>query len=122
MSINYPAQHYICNTNTLVSPRRHIIRSEESRAEDRAVIWSGEVGEYSGRGINEKKLQSMSFQLLPPKDVIIKSSGMKDSETSIRYEFVTLSLRREGVIDCCDLSLFQLSLLGKEGGGNLKYA
>ena len=47
---------------------------------------------------------------------------MKDSETSIRYEFVTLSLMREGVIDCCDMSLFQLSLLGKEGGGNLKYA
>ena len=64
----------------------------------------------------------MSFQSLPPKDVSIKSSGMKDSETSIRHEFVTLSLRREGVIDCCDLSLFQLSLLGKEGGGNLKYA
>ena len=70
----------------------------------------------------KKKLQSMSYQLLPPKDVIIKSSGMKDSETSIRHEFVTLSLRREGVIDCCDLSLFQSSLLGKEGGGNLKYA
>ena len=65
-------------------------------------------------------MQSMSFQLLPPKDVTIKSSGMKDSETSIRHEFVTLSLRREGVIDCCDLSLFQLSLIGKEGGGNLK--
>jgi len=47
---------------------------------------------------------------------------MKDSETSIRHEFVTISLRREGVIDCCDLSFFQLSLLGKEGGGNLKYA
>ena len=44
------------------------------------------------------------------------------SETSIRHEFVTISLRREGVIDCCDLSFFQLSLLGKEGGGNLKYA
>ena len=28
----------------------------------------------------------------------------------------------EGVIDCYDLALFQLSLLGKEGGGNLKYA
>ena len=47
-------------------------------------------------GINEKKLQSMSFQLLPPKDVIIKSSGMKDSETSIRHEFVTISSRRGG--------------------------
>ena len=69
-----------------------------------------------------KKLQSMSFQSLPPKDVSIKSSGMKDSETSIRHEFVTLSLRREGVIDCCDLSLFQLSLLGKEGGDDLLYA
>ena len=66
----------------------------------------------------KKKLQSMSYQLLPPKDVIIKSSGMKDSETSIRHEFVTLSLWRE----IADLSLFQLSLLGKEGGGNLKYA
>ena len=64
----------------------------------------------------------MSFQSLPPKYVLIKSSGMKDSETSIRHEFVTLSLRREGVIDCYDLSLFQMSLLGKEGGGNLKYA
>ena len=73
-------------------------------------------------GINEKKLQSMSFQLLPPKDVIIKSSGMKDSETSIRHEFVTISSRRGGVIDCCDLSFFQLSLLGKGGGANLKYA
>ena len=41
---------------------------------------------------------------------------------SIRHEFVTLSLRREGAIDCCNLSLFQLSLSGKEGGGNLKYA
>ena len=52
-----------------------------------------------------------------------KSSGMKDSETSIRHEFVTISLRRGGgVIDCCDLSFFQLSLLGKEGGANLKYA
>ena len=47
---------------------------------------------------------------------------MKDSETSIRHEFVTISLRREGVIDFCDLSFFKLSLLGKEGGGNLKYA
>ena len=66
----------------------------------------------------------MSFQSLPPKDkdVSIKSAEMKDSETSMRYEFVTLSLRREGVIECRDLSLFQLSLLGKEGGGNLKYA
>ena len=64
----------------------------------------------------------MSFQSLPQKDVPIKSSGMKDSETSTRHEFVTLSLRREGVIDCWDLSFFQLSLLGKEGGGNLKYA
>ena len=64
----------------------------------------------------------MSFQSLPPKDVSIKSSGMKDSETSIRHEFATISLRREGVIDCCDLPSFQLLLLGKEGGGNLKYA
>ena len=48
---------------------------------------------------------------------------MKDSETSIRHEFVTISIRMGGgVIDCCDLSFFQLSLLGKEGGGNLKYA
>ena len=74
------------------------------------------------RKVSIKRIQSKSFQSLSPKDVPIKSSGMKDSETSIRHEFVTLSLRREGVIDCCDLSLFQLSLLGKEGGGNLKYA
>ena len=26
MSINYPAQHYICYTHTLVSPWRHIIK------------------------------------------------------------------------------------------------
>ena len=64
----------------------------------------------------------MSFPSLPPKDVPIKSSGMKDSDTSIRHEFVILSLRREGVIDCCDLSLFQMSLIGKEGEGNFKYA
>ena len=39
------------------------------------------------------------------------------SESSIRHEFVTISLRRGGgVIDSCDLSFFQLSLLGKEGG------
>ena len=41
---------------------------------------------------------------------------MKKSETSIRHEFVTISSRRGGVIDCCDLSFFQLSLLGKDGG------
>ena len=61
------------------------------------------------REVSIKKLQSMSFQSLPPKDVPIKSSGMKDSESSIRHEFVPLSLRREGVIDYFDLSLFQLS-------------
>ena len=60
----------------------------------------------------------MSFQSLAPKDVPIKSSGMKDSDTSIRHEFVILSLRREGVIDCFSCHL----LLGKEEGGNLKYA
>ena len=36
--------------------------------------------------------------------------------------FVTISPRREGPIDCQDLSLFQLSILGQEGGGKLKYA
>ena len=25
-------------------------------------------------------------------------------------------------MDCCDLSLFQLSLIGQEGGGRFKYA
>ena len=25
-------------------------------------------------------------------------------------------------MDCCDLSLFQLSLLGQEGGGKFRYA
>ena len=60
----------------------------------------------------------MSFQLLPPLDVTTKSSKMKTllpSETSLRHEFVTLTLGREGPIDCCDLSLFKLSLLGQEG-------
>ena len=44
------------------------------------------------------------------------------SETSLRHKFVTISSRREGGIDSCDLSLFQLSLLGQEGGGKLKCA
>ena len=46
-------------------------------------------------------MQSMSFQSfqsLPNKDVPIKSSGLKDSETSKRHEFDTISLRMEGVI------------------------
>ena len=72
-------------------------------------------------GIN-KKIAVNVISIITTQRCPIKSSGMKDYETSIRYEFVILSLRREGVIDCCDLSLFQLSLLGKEGGGNLKYA
>ena len=37
------------------------------------------------------------------------------SEPSLRHEFVTISSRRKGGIDCCDLSVLQLSLLGQEG-------
>ena len=37
-------------------------------------------------------------------------------ETSLRHEFVTNSLRREGPIDCWDFSLIQLSLIGQDGG------
>ena len=70
----------------------------------------------------KKKCSQMSFESLRPKDVTIKSYGIKDSETSIRLEFVTLPSRREGPINWCDLSLFQLSLLGQEGGSNLKDA
>ena len=44
------------------------------------------------------------------------------SETSLRHEYVTISSRREGGIDSGDLSLFQLSILGQEGAGKLKYA
>ena len=47
---------------------------------------------------------------------------IKDSETSIRFKFVTLSSMREGPINWFDLSLFQLSQLGQEVGGNLKDA
>ena len=70
----------------------------------------------------KKKCSQISFESLSPKDVTIKSYGIKDSETSIRLEFVTLSSKREGPINRCDLSLFQLSLLGQEGGGYLKDA
>ena len=38
------------------------------------------------------------------------------SETSSGHEFATITSNREGPIDCWDLSL-----LGKEGGGKLKY-
>ena len=58
-----------------------------------AVIWSGIVGKYSD-----------------------------DSRISLIHKFVAISSRREGPFDCWDLSLFQLSLLGQEGGGKLKYA
>ena len=73
-------------------------------------------------GINEKKLQSMSFQLLPPKDVIIKSSGMKDSEVSIRHEFVTISSRRGGSLIVVICHSFSCHYQARRGGANLKYA
>ena len=44
------------------------------------------------------------------------------SKTSLRHKFVPISSWKKGPIDCWDLSLFQLSLLGKEGGGKLNYA
>ena len=47
----------------------------------------------------KKKCSQMPFESLPPKDVTIKSSGIKDYETSIRLEFVTLSSRKEGPIN-----------------------
>ena len=37
----------------------------------------------------------------------------------IERMYVMISSRRERGIDCCDLWLFQLSLLGQEGGVNL---
>ena len=58
-----------------------------------------------------------------PDSITVGSLLDKDfSETSIRREYVIISSRREGGIDCYDLLLFQLSLLGQEGGGELKYA
>ena len=70
-----------------------------------AVIWSGELGYIQAHGIAVGFLLDEDF-----------------SESSLRHEFVTISSRRKGPIDCWDLLLFQLSLLGKDGGGKLKYA
>ena len=50
-------------------------------------------------------------------DVTIKSSKIKVLFTPLkpllRHWYVILSSRREGPIDCCDLSFFQLSFLGQ---------
>ena len=64
-----------------------------------AVIWSGELENIQAHGMAVGFLLDEDF-----------------SESSLRHEFVTISSRREGGIDCCNVSLFQLSLLSQEVG------
>ena len=74
-------------------------------------------------GSREKVLQSrkastaQNMKFSGKKIIAIKSDNILPYFKANLCLYQTLPLRREGVIDFCDLSL-----LGKEGGGNLKYA
>ena len=107
ISIHYPAL-YLLDPQPGVSIRHY----QKRRAGQRTgppktsawpVIWSGVV----------RHIRTLHYHIILDKDF---------SETSLRHEYVTISSRRDGPIDFRDLSLFQLSQLGQEGGGKLKFA
>ena len=120
---------YLLHTHPGVSLKTHYqVRGEQGRGQGCNMV-RGSWGIFrqidflsSKGGINEKKVQSNVTWIITTQKChykIIRNYGLWNlNKTWICHSF----LRREGAINWCDLSLFQLSLLGQEGGGNLKDA
>ena len=121
MYINYPAQHHICYTHTLWCLLDTLSGQRRTRPPTNMVRGSWGIFRQidflsSMGGINEKIVQSNAIWIITTQRChykIIRNYGLWNlNKTWICHSFL------KGPINSCDLSLFQLSLLGQEGGGN----
>ena len=105
----------MCDVYQLPSPALYLLHPHPGDSLKTHYQVGGEQDRGQGHLVPQHGLGNIHIQAHGSLSLL----DMAFSGTSLRHEYVMISSRRKGGRG--DLSLFQLSLLGKEGGGKLKY-